>query len=307
MRKIIAIPFTLCLVLLLGFVGCRNKPTPDLSGKKTVVVTYSIMASLVKELAGDQFNVTAAVPNGLDPHEWEPSARDMEQIMSAALIVENGLGLEGGMGKALARARSAGVKFFTISEHVKIRTVGRNEGLPGDDPDQAVGASDPHFWMDPLTVKTALFALADSLKASFTVDVSKSMGSLAERLDKLDASIRTQVSTVPAEKRRLVTGHESLGYFAARYGFTLVGTVVPSLTSGAEVSAADMAALKRQIIRYDVPVIFTELGTPSKVVEALADEAHVKAVPLVTHSLPPDMSYFTMMDNLSREISGNCK
>jgi zinc/manganese transport system substrate-binding protein len=294
----------LVIAILLPMVttGCGNGQGSSAAGIKTIAVTYSIMGSLVKELAGDSFHVVSIIPNGLDPHEWEPSARDMEEIMHADLIVENGLGLEGGLQKALERAREAGIKFFTIADHIAIRTVGPGEGIPGDDPDQALGASDPHLWMDPVTVETALQALTVDIKNAFGVDLSRNMAALAAKLTALDRSIRSEVDTIPKADRKLVTGHESLGYFAARYGFKLVGAVIPSLTSQAEVSAADMAALKKQIEANHVKVVFTELGTSPKVVEALARETGAKAVPLADHYLPPDLSYFTMMEDLSRTI-----
>ena len=102
---------------------------PSGSGKKSIVVTYSILGSLVKDLVGDRFEVVVSIPDGLDPHQWEPSARDIEAIDKAALVVENGLGLEGGMTKALDQARKVGVKFFTASDHVMVEDGGAGRGL----------------------------------------------------------------------------------------------------------------------------------------------------------------------------------
>ncbi len=112
----------------------------------------------------------------------------------------------------------------------------------------------------------------------------------------------TEVATLPVDKRRLVTGHESMGYFAQRYGFTLVGAIIPSLSTQAEVTAGDMSKLKNQILANRVPAVFVELGTPAAVTEALAREAKVKAVPLTTHSMPADGSYFTFMRNIASTV-----
>ena len=87
-----------------------------LAGQKSIVVTYSILGSIVKDLVGNQANIIVSIPNGLDPHTWEPSARDIEAINKAKLVIQNGLGLEGGMQKTLAQAQANGVKFFTASE-----------------------------------------------------------------------------------------------------------------------------------------------------------------------------------------------
>jgi hypothetical protein len=117
----------------------------EAAARRTIVVTHSILGSVVKELAGDRFEVAVAIPNGMDPHEWEPSARDVERLTHADLVVANGLDLEGGMQRALDQARRSGVKFFTAADHVTVRRVGRDEGIPSGDPDQATGAPDPHL------------------------------------------------------------------------------------------------------------------------------------------------------------------
>src|SRR5262249_9396344 len=148
--------------------------------------------------------------------------------------------------------------------------------------------------------------LADQLKAK-GIDVSDRAADLGRRLDSLDAEIKTEVASLPAAQRLLVTGHESLGYYAEAYGFTLVGAIVPSLTDQAEVSAADMAALKKTIQRTKVGVIFTELGTPPKVAQTLGVELGVKVVELTTHNLPADGSYFTFLRNLTQTIVGALK
>ena len=107
--------------------------------------------------------------------------------------------------------------------------------------------------------------------------------------------------------RKLVTGHESMGYFAQRYGFKLVGVIIPSLSSQAEVSAADLAALKKAIQDNQVKAIFTELGTSPAVAKAIGDETGVKVVELTTHALPSDGSYFTFMRNLANVITNALK
>ncbi len=98
-----------------------------------------------------------------------------------------------------------------------------------------------------------------------------------------------------------------MGYFAQRYGFKLVGAVVPSLSSQAESSAAGIGALKELIARNGVKVLFTELGTPPRVTEVLAREAGVRCVTLTTHSLPSDGSYFSFMRGLAGTIVSNLR
>jgi zinc/manganese transport system substrate-binding protein len=307
MKKTLIAAFNVFLLGSLFLTACRPTASTAPNAQKTIVVTYSILGSVVKDLVGDQANVIVPMPNGQDPHEWEPSARDIETFMKAGLLVQNGLGLEGGLEKTLAQAKENGVKTFTASDHITVRKVGPGEGLPGGDPDQAIGADDPHLWMDPLTMKLVVQALAVQLKTDLGLDVSSREKGLESRLDSLNSEIAAQVTTLSEANRKLVTGHESLGYFAQRYGFKLVGAIIPSLTSQAEVSAADLAALKQLIEQNQVKAIFTELGTPQAVSEAIGKESGVQVVAITTHSLPADGSYFTFLKNLASVIVENLR
>lgn len=290
------------MAALVLFAGCAPAAAP--SGKKTIVVTYSILGSLVKDLAGDQFDVVVSMPNGLDPHEWEPSAKDIATLNKAALIVRNGLNLEGGMEGVLTQAETSGVPMFTAADHITVRRVKEGQGLPNGDADQAVGAQDPHLWLDPRGMKAVVTALAADLKSRFGTDLDARAADLGARLDALDAEIRTQVARVPEARRLLVTGHESMGYFADAYGMTLVGAIVPSLTSQAEVSASDMANLKKAIQGRPVAVLFTEKGTPPKVADALGAELNLRVVEITTHALGSDGSYFTFLRDLAAGVLG---
>ncbi|MEX1171614.1 MAG: metal ABC transporter substrate-binding protein, partial [Chloroflexota bacterium] len=158
---------------------------------------------------------------------------------------------------------------------------------------------DPHFWVDPVSMRDVVLALATTLE-SVGVDVADRATDLAGRLDDLDAEVRDVLEAVPADGRKLVTGHESMGYFADRYDFRLIGAVIPGLTSQGEVSAGELATLKDEIDEEGVRAIFTEIGTPSAVVESIGSETGVQVVELPSHSLPEDGSYFTLI----REIAG---
>lgn len=297
--KMLSLLGILILPLLLSAYQ-TNVPSED--SQKTIVVTYSILGSVVKDLVGDHAVVIVSMPNGQDPHEWEPSAKDIETLTKADLIVQNGLGLEGGMEKALEQAKEAGVKFFTASDHITVRTVNAGEGLPSGDPDQAVGAEDPHLWTDPVSMISIVDALAIQIKADLGIDLADRAKDLDIRLDSLDGELMEAVNALPQNNRQLVTGHESMGYFAQRYKLKLVGAIIPSITTQAEVSASDLAELKKSILENQVKAIFTELGTPSTVSEAIGDETGVKVIELTTHNLPEDGSYFTFMRNLTQTI-----
>jgi zinc/manganese transport system substrate-binding protein len=291
-----------CVLLL---TACQAGIPATQDGKKTIVVTYSILGALVNDLVGTQVNVVVLIPNGQDPHEWEPSAKDIETLNKADLIVQNGLGLESGLQKTLTLAQQQGVKTFIASDHITVRKVGQGEGLPGGGSSQMVGAPDPHLWTDPLTMKQVVAALADQLKTDLGLDISTPAQQLENQLDDLNNEIVTLVNSLPDTNRKLVTGHDSLGYFANRYGFKVVAAIIPSLSSQAEVSAADLATLKNLIEKNQVKAIFTELGTPPAIAQAIGQETSVKVVELSTHILPADSSYFSFLRNLAQTIVEN--
>ena len=300
--------YILVAVLLALVLGSTLSCQPSSSSPaKSIVVTYSILGSIVKELVGDGATVTVSVPNGLDPHEWQPSAKAIEAINKADLVIENGLGLEASMEKTLQAARDGGVKFFIASDYITVRHVGSGEGIPSGDPDQVVGAPDPHLWMDPIAMKSVVSGLATVLMQELNLDVNSQAADLESRLDSLNTGIADTVAAIPQENRKLVTGHESMGYFAQRYDFKLVGVIVPSLSTQAGDSTANLAELKKAIEDNQVKAIFTELGTNPDVANQIGAETGVEVVELTTHVLPSDGSYFTFMRDLATVITDALK
>jgi zinc/manganese transport system substrate-binding protein len=197
--------------------------------------------------------------------------------------------------------------FFTASDYITIRTVGAGEGIPSGDPDQSIGAQDPHLWTDPVAMKQIVDALAQTMKSELGLDVSANATTLDSQLDTLNQDIINEVATLPTGERKLVTGHESLGYFAQRYGFKLVGAIIPSLNTQAEASAADMSALAKLIKDNQVKAIFTELGTPANVSQSIGTETGVKVIEITTHALPANGDYFDFMHNLAQTIVDGLK
>jgi zinc/manganese transport system substrate-binding protein len=292
----------LSMGLAIGLTACAAGAAPAAESRPTIVVTYSVLGAVIRDAVGDQADVTVLIPNGADPHEWEPSAKDIATLNHADLIVRNGLDLEGGLLHALNGAADEGVPTFVATDHITVRIVGQGEGLPTGDADQAVGAPDPHLWMDPLTVRDAVAALAPML-ADLGIDASAGIARVVAELETLDQKVRDILAAVPAADRQLVTGHESLGYFAARYNFTLIGAIIPSLTSQAEVSSGDLARLSHEIEASGAKAIFTEIGTSAKVARALGDETGVEVVDLASHNLPDDGSYDTFLTENAMKIA----
>jgi zinc/manganese transport system substrate-binding protein len=278
--------------------GSTSDAAPD---RPSVVVTYSILGSLVRDVVGTSADVTVLMPNGSDPHEWQPSAKDIEKLQHADLVVTNGLGLEAGLVDVLKQAQDDHVQIFVATDHITPRRVGEGESADPTDEDQAVGAKDPHIWTDPAVMAEVVKALGENL-SSINIEVSEQAAKVSEDLLTLDHNIEKSMSALDSARRLLITGHESLGYFARRYDFTLIGAIIPNLSSKSEATAADMTSLIEKIKANQVQVIFTELGTSRDVADSLAKDANVKAVEVSTHVLPDDGSYATFMTNLASTI-----
>ena len=309
-------------VLFIGVVSglliasCGSDQNADSPERPSVVVTHSLLGAVVSEVVGDVAEVTVLIADGTDPHDWEPSAKDIEHINNADLVVANGLGLESSLEEVLENAVTQGVPVFEATDHITIRDVTEQEAdahadeKAGEDDHAGEEADahadehhdgDPHFWTDAREMANVAEALGEKL-FDLGIEVGDRAGMTAERLMTLDNELSLEAEGLIAEQRVLVTGHESLGYFADRYGFTLVGAVIPSLSTQAEVSAAAIAELKELIAEADASVIFSELGTPSKTVSAIASETGAKVVEVATHLLPEDGSYETFMRDLMRTI-----
>jgi zinc/manganese transport system substrate-binding protein len=272
-----------------------------------VVVTYAVLGAVVADLVGDAAKVTVLMGDGVDPHDWAPSARDIESVMNADLVVANGMDLEEGLIDVLEQAEGDGVPVFHATDHITVRDLGEDgqgeEDEHGDEDEHGHEAGDPHFWVDPISMRDVVTALGVTL-AEVGIDVTDRADDLAGRLTELDEETRTTLDVVPADGRKLVTGHESMGYFADRYDFALVGAVVPGLSSQGEVSAGELAALRDEIVAEGVPAIFIEVGTPAAVVEAIGQEAGVQVVELPSHNLPEDGSYVSFIRAISSAIAG---
>jgi zinc/manganese transport system substrate-binding protein len=235
-------------------------------GRPSIVVTSNILGDIVTMVAGDAADVEVLLPLGVDPHEFAPSTRQAEAMADADLLVVNGAGFEAGLDDAIEGAGEV----FTFTEHIDLL------------------GEDPHVWTDPTRLVPAVEALAEALvDAGSDPAVTERAAAYVDQLEAVDAEIGALLADLPDERRVLVTNHEVLGYFADRYDFEVVGAVIPSLTTGAEPSAADIEDLAEVIEAEGVPAIFGETSSPSALAEALAETVggEVEVVELFTESL----------------------
>ncbi|OCF84308.1 zinc ABC transporter substrate-binding protein AztC [Nocardia brasiliensis] len=266
----------IALTLSLPLVAACTGGGGDRTG---IVVTTNILGDLTRAVAGDAAEVTVLMPPNADPHSFAVSAQQAAKLDRAALVVHNGLGLEEGVARHVAAAQSAGVPALAVGEHI--------------DPisytsDESAGRPDPHFWTDPKRVRAAVSAISAAVLAHVDgVDAAAIRANtdryLAE-LDQLDQWVTEQFAGIPAERRKLVTNHHVFGYLAQRFGFQVVGAVIPSGTTLASPSSSDLSALAGAIRTAGVGAIFADSSQPDKLARVLAEQAGVRVQVIALHT-----------------------
>ncbi len=271
-----ALPRVLLVVVLLGFIACGNgEPATDAGPR--VVATTTILGDVVENIVGADASVEVLLPVGADPHDYQASARQVAALQDADLVVANGLMLEEALTDVLEGAAADGANIYWVGEHL--------DPLPFGGQD---GTLDPHVWLDPARMAEAAMLIAgEMIKVDDTVDWGARADAYARELSTLDSEISDLLAGIPASDRKLVSNHDSLGYFADRYGFDLIGTVIPGGATLADPSSAEMANLVQQIQLSGVKAIFAETTEPSTLAEAIAAEvgAEVRVVALHVGSL----------------------
>ncbi|MCS6561222.1 metal ABC transporter substrate-binding protein [Curtobacterium poinsettiae] len=265
------------------------------SDRPLVAVTTNILGDVVSEVVGDQADVMVLMPPGADPHSFEVSAQEAARLRSADLVVENGLGLEEGVARHVAAAAEDGVPVSTAGDAFDAL-----EWTTEDD-----SGPDPHFWTDPARMVDVVEALDRDLRDA-GIEPTGTDAYLDELRD-LDDTMTTAFRTVPEERRALVTNHHVFGYLADHYGFRVVGAVIPSGTTLASPSAADLRDLADAIDEAGVRTIFADASQPARLAEVLAEEVdlHVEIRPLATESLTEDgdaATYLGMMRSNTEAI-----
>jgi ABC-type Zn uptake system ZnuABC Zn-binding protein ZnuA len=244
--------------------------TAQPAGALEVVTTTTVFADIVRNVGGDLVDVSSLVPKNGDVHTFEPRPADVQAVARAKLLVMNGLGLDDWLEKTITNAAVAGTPLLKLG--VDLPGV---ELLPGEDP----GTQNPHLWMDVRYGALYVDRIATALKSADPANAARYDAQAAaykERLDALDASVRSRIATIPVASRRLVTFHDAFPYYARAYGITIVGVAVKA--PGQDPSAAYTAALITAIRRGGVKAIFSESQFPARLVDQLASETGATVV-----------------------------
>jgi len=259
------------------------------AGQPVVASTTSILGDVVKQIAGDAVEQLVIMPPGLDPHHFEPSAKDMANLANASVIFINGLGLESFMDRQLnnlTRSIANVPLICPVSGNVSSNM--QHEHNHDHDHDHDHETTDPHVWTDPMNVVQwvdVIAATLTNLLPDQSAAIEANATSYKAQLHELDAWIKEYVATLPADKRQLVTDHHMLHYFSSRYGFEQIGMIIPSYSTSAEPSARELAQLHQTIDHHKVHVIFIAFSSNPLFADGLARDTGVNVVSIYSGTL----------------------
>lgn len=297
-----ALVLALACVLLAALTAC----TGAAERRPTVVVTTNILGDIAQQVIGDQADVQVLMKPNADPHSFGISAPQAAQIENADLVIYNGLGLEENVLRHVQAAKESGVPTLSVGAAVDPITYRAN-----DMEDQ----QDPHFWTDPHRVRKAVDLIGTKVEKEVTgVDtgaVRAQTAAYGRKIDALSTWMHQQFDKVPERRRNLVTNHHVFGYLAQRFDLNVIGAVIPSGTTLASPSAADLDSLATAIDQAHVKAIFADSSQPERLARVLQKETEldVAVVPLFSESLTPKgkgaATYIEMMRSNTTAICTN--
>jgi ABC-type Zn uptake system ZnuABC Zn-binding protein ZnuA len=236
-------------------------------GQITVVATTTQMQDMVRNVGGGRVHLVGILKPNVDPHDFEPTPGTAVALSGAKLVVESGVGVDS-WADQLVESAASGTPVFVASDGLAVR--------PGD---SAESAGDPHWWHDPTLFERVVVAFAHRLgeidpggRAVYRQNADRYVA----RIQAMDRANMQLIATVPREQRKLVTNHDAFGYFAAHYGITVIGSVIPSLSTAAQPSAKSVADLIERIRATGVRAIFTESSINPSLEQRIASEAGVR-------------------------------
>ena len=268
-----------CTLSLSLLTGCGTQPADTAAGdgRLRVLTSFYPMYDFACKIGGDCIDVTNMVPSGTEPHDWEPSTNDLNNLEKADVFIYNGADMEPWADDLLV-SRSDTLRVVEASENVELRTTdGEHEHAhEHEDADHHHGDFDPHVWLDPENAKIEMEAIRDALCAADPENSTvfqSNYEKYAAELDALDAEFREKLAPLP--NRTIVVAHEAFGYLCDAYGLTQVG--IEGLSPDSEPDPGRMAEVIDFVREHSISTIFFEELVSPKVAEAIASETGAQA------------------------------
>jgi zinc/manganese transport system substrate-binding protein len=286
------------LLLSLGLiVGAASADAAQLK----VVASFTVLGDLTQQIGGDDVSVTTLVRADGDTHVYQPTPNDAKALKEADVIIINGLGFEGWMSRLI---ESSGTKAPVITASTgitKTLTLKDTEDKSHDHDHHHHDSTDPHAWQNVTNGRVYVKTIAEALQKTDPANASN-YGERAAKLDAelaaLDAWVKTDIATVPPEKRRVITTHDAFGYFADAYQVTFLAPT--GFSTDDEPSAKEMRHLIQQIQSGKTRALFLEsMGNPNIIKQLAAETGAVVGPALYTDALStengPAATYQKMM------------
>jgi ABC-type Zn uptake system ZnuABC Zn-binding protein ZnuA len=237
-----------------------------------VIATTTQLGDIVREVGGPNVRVTQILKPNTDPHDYEPRPRDVQETAGAKVVFVSGDNLDRWMGDVVEQG---GGDATTVDLAAALP-----QRLPGEQEGSEASEYDPHWWHDPRNVEAAVAEIRDALvkaEPSARQRIDAGAARYLAKVKALDAGIRRCMAQVPAAERKLVTDHDAFGYFARRYGITVVGAVIPSQSTQAQPSASGISDLAKVIRAEGVKAVFPESSVNPRLAKAIAAQTGATA------------------------------
>ena len=250
----------LALVLAAAVVPGLAAAAPALK----VASLSTVLTDLAHNVGGDRVEVVEIVKAGVDPHEFQPTPGDVQEIAGADLVLISGKGLEGYLAKLESSAGGAASKYVDVGGQIR-------GSLKLKEDNRTV--EDPHWWHSVDNVRQAVAIIRDAFARADTADkdaFAKNAAAYLARLDALDRTLKLKVAELPRGKRKLVTSHDAFGYFARDYGFTVYP--VEGVSTADEPSSRQIADLIATLKQQKVKAVFFENTQNPKVLTVITRE-----------------------------------
>jgi len=263
-------PLIICLFAIFFITGCSDKNTDSADAKKIdIITTFYPMYDFTKNIAGDKANITLLIPSTIEPHDWEPTPKNIGDIQEADLFVYNSTEMETWVPTIKKSVSDANVAFVEASKGITLLESHEEEEEHGEK--EHSHDADPHVWLSPaLAVKeveniTAALVKADPDNKAY---YQKNSEAYIKKLQNLDQKFKTELKD--RDSSEFITQHTAFSYLANEYG--LVQVPIAGLSPDQEPSAAKLAELKDFAKKHSINIIyFEELASP-KVANTLAKE-----------------------------------
>lgn len=259
------------IVLILA--ACSNDTSEkEDDGKLKIMTTFYPMYEFTKNIAGDKADVELLIPSTIEPHDWEPTPKDIGNIQKADLFVYNSADMETWVSDITTSIDSSDVAVVEASKGIKL--IEEDEEAEESEEEHEHDHShhaDPHVWLSPVLAQQEVQTITDALvkvdpdnKEYYETESSKYI----EKLKALDEEYKTELKGITSNE--FITQHTAFSYLAKEYG--LVQVPIAGLSPDEEPSAAKLAELKKFAEEHEINVIYFEELTSSKVAETLANE-----------------------------------